>query len=285
MKVGIDCVYCYLKQAVSCMSMIGVEEDTQHEVLYSLMEDVKNLDRNATPCDNSSEIIFKTYERIGTLDPYVEIKKQSNDLALSLYHRLEAIVDNSEDKLYTSLKLAAAGNVIDLGIHRSFNIDEAIEQSMEKGFTVNHYTEFRVALEKVDSVLILGDNSGEIVFDKLLVQQLSALGKKVIYSVKSGPVLNDSTMEDAVYTGMNKIAKVVETGSRYLGAPMDKLSEEFRNTVENSQLIISKGQANYESITEEITLKNKIFFLLKIKCESVGQDANCPFGEMVFFKK
>jgi damage-control phosphatase, subfamily I len=285
MKVGIDCVYCYLKQAVSCMSMIGVKEDTQHEVLYSLMEDVKNLDRNATPCDNSSEIIFKTYEQIGTQDPYVEVKRHSNDLALSLYPSLEDIVDTSEDKLYTSLKLAAAGNVIDLGIHKSFNIDEAITQSIEKGFVVNHYKEFRAALDKVDTVLILGDNAGEIVFDKLLVEQLLGLGKKVIYSVKSGPVLNDSTMEDAVYTGINKIAQVVESGSRYLGTPMTKLSEEFRDIVESSELIISKGQANYESITEETNLKDKIFFLLKIKCESVGEDARCPFGEMVFFKK
>jgi damage-control phosphatase, subfamily I len=219
------------------------------------------------------------------LDPYGEIKKQSNDLALSLYPHLETIVASSEDKLFTALKLAAAGNVIDLGINRSFDIDGAINQSMDKGFSINHYNEFRAALEKVDTVLILGDNAGEIVFDKLLVEQLSALGKKVIYSVKSGPVLNDSTIEDAVYTDMNKIAQVVESGSRYLGTPMDKLSEEFRNIVKNSQLIISKGQANYESITEEINLKDKIYFLLKIKCEAVGQDANCPFGEMVFFKK
>jgi damage-control phosphatase, subfamily I len=285
MKAVIDCVHCYLKQSVSCMNMAGVDEDKQHEVLFKLMEDIKELDRNGTPCDNSAEIIFKTYEHIGINDPYAAVKKESNDLALSLYPRLKDIMNSSEDKLYTALKIAVAGNVIDLGIHRSFDIEGAIKQSMEKGFSVDHYKDFCAMLKETETVLILGDNTGEIVFDKILVEELQTLGKSVIYAVKSGPVLNDSTMEDAVYTGMDKLTEVVESGSRYLGTPMNRISPQFKKIVEEAPLIISKGQANYESVSEAEDIKHKVFFLLKIKCESVGRDADAPFNEMVFFRK
>ncbi|OPJ62395.1 damage-control phosphatase ARMT1 family protein [Clostridium oryzae] len=285
MKVVIDCVHCYLKQAVSCMTMANIDADKQHEILYSLMDDVKNLDRNGTPCDNSSEIIFKAYEKIGIRDPYESVKKESNDMALSLYEKLEKIISKSNNRLYDALKIAVAGNVIDLGINRNFDIDAALEQSLKKGFAVDDFDKFYNLIKKSDSVLILGDNAGEIVFDKILVKELKALNKKVIYSVKSGAVLNDSTMYDAHYTGMDEIAQVVESGSSYLGTPLTKISNEFKDIMYNAPVIISKGQANYESLSEEKTLLDKIFFLLKIKCECVGTDANAPFGEMVFFKK
>ncbi len=283
MKAYIDCTHCYLKQAVTCMEMVGVNEDRQYEILFKLMDYIKLLDKSNTPSDNSTEIILKTYELTGSVDPYSKAKKESNDMALKLYPKLQSIVDESDDRLYEALKIAAAGNIIDLGVSRYFDIDMSLEHALKTGFTRDNYDLFSEKLDKVDKILLLGDNSGEIVFDKILVTELNGLGKKVTYVVKEGPVLNDATMEDAVYTGMDKLAKVITNGSRYLGSSIKNVSPSFLSLLTESELIISKGQANFESLEHSDLVKGKIFFLLKIKCEGVGKIANAKFGDVVFF--
>ena len=191
------------------------------------MDYIKDYDRADTPAGNSTLAVLKTYELINNDDPYKEVKKQSNDLALQLYPRLKDIIDENGDRLYKALKISVAGNVIDLGIRRSFNIEEELKYSMETGFAKDHYQAFAKKLEQVDEVLFLGDNSGEIVFDKILVEELVRLGKRVTYVVKEGPVLNDSTMEDALYVGMDKVARVMTTGSRFLGVSFKHISRKF----------------------------------------------------------
>lgn len=283
MKSTIDCVHCYLKQAVSCMKAGGICEDTQYKILYKLMDFVKELDPAKSPAENSTRIILKTYELIGVDDPYKEAKKQSNDLALELYPRLKEIISEREDRLLSALKISVAGNIIDLGIRRSFDIDEELKYSMETGFSKNHYSRFIEKLADVDEVLFLGDNAGEIVFDKILVEELVRLGKRVTYVVKEGPILNDSTMEDALYVGMDKVAKVITSGSNYLGVCFDHMSKEFADALFNAELIIGKGQANFESLEQEKIAQDRIFFLLKIKCEEVSKVAGAEFEELAFF--
>ena len=286
MRSYIDCVYCYLKQAVSSMKMAGIEDEKKmHEVIYELMDYVKTFDTNVTPAENSSKVLLKTYELIGIDDPYKEVKKQSNDLALELYNVLKQKIEDSDDRLYDALKIAVAGNIIDLGISRSFDIHEALAHSMDTGFSIDHYELFRKKLEEVQEVLFLGDNSGEIVFDKLLVEELTRLGKQVTYVVKGAPILNDATMEDALYVGMDKVARVITNGSKYLGVCFERVSEEFIGTLYNANLIISKGQANFESLEQDENVRGKAFFLLKLKCECVADIAGAKLGDVVFFTK
>ncbi|SFQ39371.1 damage-control phosphatase ARMT1 family protein [Caldicoprobacter faecalis] len=283
MRATVDCVHCYLKQAVSCMRMAGLDEDSQHEILFKLMDYVKGLDRNATPAENSTYAVLKTYELMGVDDPYKEVKRQSNDLALELYPRLKRMLDEYGDRLHSALKIAVAGNVIDLGIRRSFDIEGELRYSMETGFSKDHYDRFKQKLENVDEVLFLGDNAGEIVFDKVLVEELVSLGKKVTYVVKEGPVLNDSTMEDAIYVGMDKVARVITTGSRFLGVSFKHMSQEFADALNKAPLIISKGQANFESLEQHEMAQDRVFFLLKIKCDEVAKAAGAALGDVVFF--
>lgn len=267
------------------MNMAGVDEDRQHEILYRLMDDIKTMDRNRTPAENSTEILMKVYKQIGSDDPYKKIKKYSNDLALELYPKLKDRLKESEDRLYDALKMSVAGNVIDLGINRSFDIDASLKYSLKVGFSKDDYDKFIDKLEKVNEILILGDNAGEIVFDKVLVEELVGMGKRVIYVVKGGPVLNDSTMEDAVYVGMDRVAEVITTGSSYLGMPLNKISKQVRELLADTNLVISKGQANFESLEQEELAKDRIFFLLKIKCEGVSQVAGADLGDVVFFTR
>ena len=267
------------------MTIAGTGEDKQHEVLYELMDTIKDFDRNETPCDNSTKILLQVYKSIGMDDPYRKAKKESNDLALQLFPKLKSMLEHSPDRLYDSLKYSVAGNVIDLGINRTFDIDESLRQSQKAGFAKDDYKKFAAMLNNVDRVLILGDNSGEIVFDKLLVEELVSMNKKVIYVVKGSPILNDATMEDAVYVGIDRVAEVITTGSQYLGISLANVSSELLELLHNTEVIISKGQANFESLEQEVWAKGRIFFLLKIKCECVGQVAEAQFGDLVFFTR
>jgi len=264
------------------MKIAGIGEDRQHELVYQIMDYVKTFDNKASPAENSAKVFLKCYELIGNDDPYKEVKKHSNDLALELYPRLKKTLGTSEDKLYDALKISVAGNIIDLGIHRSFNIEEGLRHSMETGFSIDHYDRFLKKLESVDEVLFLGDNAGEIVFDKLLVEVLANMGKKITYVVKAGPVLNDATMEDVIYVGMDKLAEVTTNGSNYLGSCLGKVSDEFLELLHEARLVIAKGHANFESLEDKEVARDRIFFLLKIKCEEVANTAGAKVGDVVF---
>lgn len=283
MQPFVDCVYCYLKQAANCMDLAGIDEDRQHQVLFSLMDDIKTLDRSRTPAENSTELLLSVYRAINNDDPYREAKEESNTLALELYPRLKVYLQKSDNRLYDALKISVAGNVIDLGINKDFDIEDSLRRSLGTGFARDDCSLFRDKLDQVEDVLLVADNAGEIVFDRLLVEELSALGKKVTCMVKGGPILNDATMTDALQAGMDKVARMVTTGSNYLGAHPGKLSPEALVMLKNAGLVISKGQANFESLEHEELARGRVFFLLKIKCECVGKVANANLGDIVFF--
>lgn len=287
MKAKADCIHCYLKQVVSTLKRADIDEEEQFEMVFKIMDMIKKLDMSKTPAYNSTVVQQKVCEIIGNSDPYASVKRESNDAAMSLYPKLKARLDLSGDRLYDAIKMSVAGNVIDLGIQRSFDIEGALSQALDVGFYVDDYGLFKERLEDADEVMIIGDNSGEIVFDKILIEELTALGKSVIYSVKSKPALNDATMEDADYVGMKDLKKlrVIETGSGFLGVSLDDISDEFRSALENSKLIISKGQANFECLEDVDWIAKKTFFLLKIKCDEVTSFAGAPLGSMVFLKK
>lgn len=285
MRCFVDCVHCYLKQAVSCMTIAGISEDRQYPILFALMDDIKALDPARTPAENSTVLLLKVYKLINNDDPYREVKRKSNRLALALYPALKEYLKTSRNRLHDALKIAVSGNVIDLGINRSFDIDASLKHSLATGFAKDDYHAFTTKLAQTDEVVLLGDNAGEIVFDKLLAEELSALGKKVTYVVKGGPVLNDATMEDAVQVGMDATARVLTTGINYLGAPLGKVSREAGSLLHKTGLVIAKGQANFESLEHETIARGKVFFLLKIKCECVGVTAGANFGDIVFFTR
>jgi len=285
MQAQIDCFYCYFKQIVNCMDIAGIEEDRQYRILFDLVDDIKKMDRTRTPAENTTEMLLKLYRKIDNSDPFKESKEKSNALALKLYPALKDYLQKSTNKLYDALKISVAGNIIDLGIQKNYDLNASLQYSLKEGFSRDDYPRFMEKLTASDSVLIVGDNAGEIVFDRLLVEELIHLGKKVTYLVKNSPILNDATIDDARQAGMDKLATVITTGSNYLGTPLTKISGEVRKLMEESSLVISKGQANFETLEHEEPAKNRFFFLLKIKCSCVGQVANAKLGDIVFFTR
>jgi uncharacterized protein with ATP-grasp and redox domains len=210
-------------------------------------------------------LLLRTYTN--NPDPYKKEKRINNDLALSMLPRLEYIVSQSGDPFKTALRLAIAGNIMDFAANGNFNLGETIDKALLSDFAIDHSNILKERIEKALSVLYLGDNAGEIVFDKLLIQTINH--PNLTYAVRGAPVINDATIEDAEYVGMNDIANVISNGYDAPSTVPDKSSNEFKKYFWESQLIISKGQGNLEGL---LPLNDeRIFFLLTVKCDVIAE--------------
>lgn len=269
MKSTADCIYCYLRQAHNVMKNAGLPEEVHPEILYGLMDTVKSLDVDDTPCHNSTIVIKETARLCGNPDPFKDEKADSNTLAKRLLQKMKDDVEKAG--LHRLLQISSAGNIIDSGIVFRYDIEKTMEDTVEKGFSVDHYGAFEEKLKKAGTILYLGDNCGEIVFDEPVVRFLHESGKRIYYAVKSEPVLNDALYGDAVFAGIGKSATILETGSGFLGVDRASSSPEFLDLLDRADLVISKGQANFESLDEDENVGDRIFFILKIKCERVAE--------------
>ncbi|MGI6120318.1 MAG: damage-control phosphatase ARMT1 family protein [Desulfosporosinus sp.] len=282
MNVALDCIPCYIKQTINTLAQTEIPEEKARKIIYQILSLLPCLDPQDTPAENSTIILRKVNELLEIEDPFHSAKKESNELALKLLPQLKERIHHNPDPLFTSLQVAVAGNIIDMGILKDFDVEGSIREAMVKNFAKDDYTSFRQRLKEAREILILGDNSGEIAFDKLLVEQLSELGLVVTYVVKDRPILNDATMEDAAYVGMTKQIRVISNGSSFLGTVLKDCSEEFKQAFNKADLVISKGQANYESLEELGKEDSRLYFLLRAKCDIVAKNLEVHLGEMVF---
>lgn len=280
MLVRPDCMPCYLIQCLTALRQADINEDKQQAFLESISSELAALSAKRTPSHNSSLIIHRCYELAGVSDPYAKAKRDSNQHAMRIYDQTD-FDPTADDALLLALKLAVAGNVIDLGIQSDYDIDSNLADVMQTGFDPESLDDFEQCLRSAAGVFIVGDNSGEIAFDKALVSVLLAMGKSVIYAVKGGPVLNDATRHDAAMVGMDDLVPVVDTGNAFLGVEWDACSKEFQDTFGEADLVIAKGQANYESLEGSSQAGTKTFFLLKAKCPVVADNLGVSLGSWV----
>jgi hypothetical protein len=214
-------------------------------------------------------------------DPFKELKCEYNKIALGLYPSLELLVSQSQDPLWTATRLAIAGNVIDFGIYTSVDIDGTIHKAINHSLAVDEFDIFKNAISEADRILYLADNAGEIVFDRLLIETLISKGKKVTVVVKGSSVINDSTLEDALEAGLIGICEVIDNGSDAVGTIFPWTSLTFQKQFENADLIISKGQGNFETVTG---FQKNIFFLFQSKCDVVSKELGLSNGSMLLKK-
>lgn len=282
MNVTLDCIPCYIKQTINTLAQTDRSEEQMREIIHQTLPLIPGLDPQGTPAENSTIILRKINELLGIEDPFYKAKQESNELALKLLPQLKEKISQNSDPLFMSLKIAVAGNIIDMGILKDFDVEGSIQEAMVKDFARDDYQSFSQSLKEAREILILGDNSGEIAFDRLLAEQLSESGIKVTYAVKDQPILNDATMEDAVFVGMTEQIHVISNGSGFLGTILKDCSEEFIKAYNKADLVISKGQANYESLEEFGKDDSRLYFLLRAKCEIVAKNLGVHLGEMVF---
>ncbi len=232
---------------------------------------------SAPDCARDIQSLYRSV--INDPDPFREVKRDSNDTVLKMYGDLEEMVRKSDDPFITALKLAIAGNIIDFAVNDHCDLQGTMEKVLNSDFAVDHTSQLREALHKAERVLYIGDNAGEIVFDKLLVSQLSHSG--LTYSVRGAPAINDATMEDAEYVGMTGLTRVISSGYDSPTTIVSKSGDVFRRCYKEADVIISKGQGNLEGLIGEHD--RRIFFLLMVKCDVIAEYLGVERGSYVVY--
>lgn len=264
-----------MDQALRAGRIATNDEKKIKMLLDSIGALIKDVPMGNTPPETGDVIYRKVREITGVADPYKKIKKSNIKEALSLYPELKKIVNTSDNKLLTAVRLSIAGNVIDLGVNKKFNIIEDVGKILKQDFAIFHFNEFVKQVKKARSILYLGDNAGESVFDKILIEELK---KPVTYVVREIPVINDVTLEDAIDSGLDKVAEIISSGTSAPGTILDLCNETFLKRFYNADIIISKGQGNYEGLSNT---HRPLFFLLKAKCPVIAKNIGVEEGDII----
>ena len=280
MNVHLDCFPCFLRQALIALRLGTKDETVKEHILKSVLDDIKRSDTSKPPAYTTT-FIHRTVRQLLGQDPFKDIKSEYNQIALGLYPSLKTLIRKSPDPLRTSTRLAIAGNVIDFGIFTSIDIEGTIKRSLDNHLALDNYGDFRNAVGASDEILYIADNAGEIVFDRLLVEELISFGKNVIVAVKGAPVINDATAEDAIESNLVQACDVIDNGSDAVGTILQWTSSEFKEIFENTQLVISKGQGNFETLFGS---RENMFFLFQAKCHVVSRELGLPIGSMLLEK-
>lgn len=271
MKTSLDCLPCYMRQALSTVRLSTDDAALQRQIMLEVGQLFSFLDFSLSPPQNAVYLYELVAKLTGESDPFRILKKQSNDFALNLFGEIIGKIQTSEDPLHAALCFAAGGNIIDYGAQKSFDAEQALANCLTTEFAVDDFFVFKQEISRSTGkihVLYLADNCGEIVFDKILVDQLVRRGCIVTLAVRERPVINDATMQDALYVGMDSLCTVIVNGTSCPGTPLTQCSEEFKEAFFAADIILSKGQGNFETLSEVTT---PIFFLLTVKCEVVAR--------------
>lgn len=279
MKTCLDCIPCMVRQALDASRRITNDPAVHEQVVRKSMRLIAGMDIACSPPELAVDLYGLINETTGVADPYEKIKERYNALLLSRYDKLKQRIESSNDRFETAIRIAIAGNIIDFGAHEAV-LKESVEQSIDNALAqpINQdlLAELRETVESAKKILYLGDNAGEIVCDRLFIEELPR--ERVTFSVRGRPIINDVTMRDAKQVGMDRVVRVISTGTGTPGVDLVRCSEEFREAYDSADVIISKGQGNYETLNLETT---NIFFLLKVKCGLVASQLDLPMGTAV----
>lgn len=284
MRSAPECIACSINQAMRTARLAGVDQETQMKALKRATEALADADFSQPPAVLATLAILASGEVYDQDDPYREEKKRTTEEALHLYEQIKPQADaemanmDPVSRISYASKLAAAGNIIDFGIGKPFDIEATLKDTLENGFAVDHSEHLYEALRGTGSFLLISDNAGEIVFDRFLIDEALKMGKRVVVSVRSKGILNDAVREDAVVAGITDPVEIIETGTGSLGLMLDETSEEFRGEFDRAGVVLSKGQANYETLND---VTRSMFYILRIKCHVIGDGMELPNGVSV----
>ncbi len=280
MRTYLDCLPCFLRQALGAARAATDDERVQRQVLDAVAQMMPSFALGITPPEIAQHVYREVYRITGNEDPFRQAKREANEKVLSFYLELTRRVSNTDDPLLAACKLAIAGNSLDLGPYAvTRDIENVINEALDRPLGYDGYTAFRAKIKDASSILYLADNAGEIVFDKLLIEHILAQGDhQVTVAVRETPIINDATLVDAEMVGLPSLTRVISNGSGAPATILSLCSPEFRSLFGSVDMIIAKGQGNYESLSEEPA---NIFFLLQAKCPVVAVPLSVDVGDSV----
>ncbi len=279
MSIQPGCIPCIVKQAYNFAKLIGISgPETQRQILYETMNKLevnKNIKTSPHFSITLQSIICK-YADVNKI--YSEIKSRNIQEAMKYINYLTHMIEASDDKLEIAVRASIAGNTIDLAANPDFNIEKEINIITSNNINLDFFPKFKEDLHKAEKILFIGDNYEEALFDKLLIKQL--LPKEIVFAVRSNEILNDITMEDAKRLEIDKLCRVIESGNVIAGIDLEECSNVFLDLYNSSDMIIAKGQGNYETLFNS---KRDIYFMFKVKCDVIAEVCGYPVGTSVLY--
>ncbi len=278
MRLHPECLPCFLSTSLRAAALLDLPWDLRWRIAREVARLAAEVPADWAPIQAGEAMQRLVQGLIGERDPFARVKDLANRRALELLPVLRRRLATAPDPLEEALRLAVAGNLIDFGVSDELDL-EGVLRTAEGASSHFHYADFHRVLEGARSVLYIGDNTGEIVFDRLVVEELLKRGKEVTFVVRSGPALNDATLEDAEEVGLTGICRVIPSGAAMSGVFLPRAGTEFRRAFREADLVLSKGMGNFEGLSD---VPGPIFFLLVAKCVPVARELGVEVGEVVF---
>lgn len=290
MQLEPECIGCLFNQILRAFKRL--DSNISREKILNAQKKLMKYLYELSFDENASPIVGKfayglVAETLDIKDPYHSIKKEQNQLALNKYDEIKKLVENAKDPLSEAILVAALSNTIDLATQHEIDLISDIKNFSSKNLVINDFNKFKKALEVTPHLLIIGDNNGEIVFDKLLIEMIIKLypNLKIVYAVRSAPIINDVTLDDAKFVGISELVEVIES-SPTPGVDLLSSTEDFKkHFFFPGGVILSKGQGNFESLYGMEIPNVELFYLLKAKCSLMERIFNVKIGDLIFKKK
>jgi len=284
MKIQTECVPCLLKRIIFETELSTKDLVVKTKAIQNACKVLSELyDPNECSAVIATKVHKIVYETLGDDDPYQELKRESNQVAQSLVPRVEKLIKSSDDPLKMSMLCSIVGNTMDFGIEGSSThpamLKEIFEQTVADGLGHDDTTKVKKLLKTAKRIVLFTDNCGEIVFDRILCRELKKFNPNIFITlvVKGEPIISDATIKDAEELHFEEVVdEILTTGCFAVGVDFTKLSIELENALEQTDLIICKGMANYEAFSE--TDHHPIAYLLRIKCNAIANSVKLPLN-------
>lgn len=285
MKVYYECAPCFLRQAKEALDLATDDEDLKLEIMKEIFQFLSKVyDKNASSNKTGSHIHNLIKERTKSRDPYKNEKILGNQIALKYLPDVEKIIQE-DNSLENYVKIAIIGNILDFGAFKlDTDVESLIKDALKKDLVINEVESLEKDLKNNSKLLYMVDNTGEIVFDKLLLSKIKEYDVDITIAVKSEPILNDACMEDALAIGLDEFGEIVTIGAGTVGFVESEISEEFGEIFDSHNLIISKGLGNYEGLTEIDSSNKNIYYLFCSKCSAICKNIGANLQDMVLAK-
>jgi hypothetical protein len=281
MNTSIDCIPCFIRQTLDACRMSTSDPAIHETVIRDVLRWSSEMNLSVSPPAFAQRMHRLLRKLTGVADPYAAEKKLHNEMARRALPALRRDLEISDNALLTAANFAIAGNVIDSGVKNNLkesDLVEAVEHAAQNALH-GDTSEFVSAVLRAEKILYLCDNAGEIVFDTLLIEQLGS--HRVTAAVRGKPIINDALMADARAAGLTDLVPVIDNGSDAPGTVLEDCSDTFKEAFDAADLIISKGQGNFETLSDS---DRPIFFLFKAKCPVVAETVDLPLGTHVLRK-
>lgn len=274
-----ECIPCIVNQAYR-MSKLLARDNTQLQldIIKEVCRAVDKLDVNSAAPMFSATMQSIVEKALGTRNPYKNIKQESLKKTRRFIPYLETMVRSANNKLEMALRVAIAGNTIDIAANPGFSIEQEVNRISANKIDTGVFRSLREDLRRATTLLYIGDNYEESLFDKILLEQLKP--KRLVFAVRSYPILNDITLEDAKKLEIDKMCEVIESGSKIAGTDLNQCTSEFLDLFEKADVVMAKGQGNYETLMD---VDRPIYFLFKVKCEAIARRCGLPVGTSVLY--